>query len=55
MATTIDTSALHEALAQHFSLDELKLLCVSAGLNPDSVPFAERGIVLFAFCKLMTS
>lgn len=42
--------ALHDALAQHFSLDELRMLCVDAGIDPDSVPFAERGKEVFAYC-----
>jgi hypothetical protein len=50
MATSQNTNTLHYALAQYFSLDELKLLCHDAGINPESVPYSERGIQLFAFC-----
>jgi WD40 repeat protein len=46
----IPSAALHEALAEHFSLDELKLLCHDAGIDPESVPYAERGKGVFAFC-----
>lgn len=41
---------LHAALAEHFSLDELKVLCHDAGIDPETVPYAERGKDIFAFC-----
>ena len=50
MLESIQPPALHEALAEHFSLDELKLLCHDAGIDPESVPYGERGKNVYAFC-----
>lgn len=46
--------SLHRALAQHFSLDELKLLCFNTGIDPETVPYAERGKEVFAYCLVET-
>lgn len=53
-AGSFNSLRLHEAIAENFDGDELKLLCVSAGINPDSVPFAERGKELFAYSIVET-
>ena len=54
MTTSKGEPWLHEALAQHFSLDELKLICADAGVDPDSVAFSERGKELYAYCIVET-
>lgn len=44
--------SLRYALSQHFSFDELKGLCHDAGIDPENVPYAERGKEVFAFCLI---
>lgn len=48
------TPGLRDALAQHFNLDELKILCSDAGVDPESVPYSERGKEVFAYCLIET-
>lgn len=43
-------NTLRHALSNHFSLDELKLLCHDAGIDPESVAYAERGKEVYTFC-----
>jgi len=49
-----DGNSLRQALVEHFSLDELKLLCHDAGIDPDTVPYSERGTEVYAFCVIET-
>ena len=48
MSSSIPPSSLREALVQAFSLDELKALCSDLGINPEDIPFSERGIGTWA-------
>jgi tetratricopeptide (TPR) repeat protein len=48
------TPLLRTALAQHFNLDELKILCSDAGVDPESVPYSERGKEVYAYCIIET-
>ena len=50
MPTQQAEPSLRQALAEHFSLDELKALCFDAGIDPETVPYAERGKEVHAFC-----
>ena len=47
-------TTLRHALAQHFSLDELKLLCHDADIDSERVPYAERGKDIFTLCIVET-
>ena len=43
-------AALQSTLAKHFSLEELKLLCFDIGIDPETVPYFERGKDIYACC-----